>query len=149
MRSDFLRHSIDVNLVIGLTEQPMPPQFFYAQTFRNVGNELLEIAYPVRVALDKSVNELCRGGFFFFLLVLNVLRIVSSGRIFLDDTGNQILLLFGSRGVINAIRELFNALTSAHVFHQVARFGGVPDVPTGKNTLRHAMISDTDRLHQR
>ena len=81
--------------------------------------------------------------------VLNVLRILDRGRIFLDDTGDQVLLLLGERRVVNAIRELFHSLTSAHVLHQVARFGGVPDVPTGKNNLRHAMISDTGRLLQR
>ena len=83
MRSDFLRHSVEINLVIGLTKQSMPPQLFHARTLRNVGNQLLEIAYPVRIALDESVNELCCGGFFFSLLVLNVLRIVSSVGYFL------------------------------------------------------------------
>ena len=85
----------------------------------------------------------------FFLLVLNVLRIVRSSRVFLDDTGDQILLLFGRRGVVNAIRELLISLTSAHVLHQVPCSGGIPDVPAGKNNLRHTMISDTDRLLQR
>ena len=66
-------------------------------------------------------------------------RIVGGSRIFLDDAGDQVLLLFGSRGVVNACRELLNSLTSTHVLHQVARFGGVPDVPTGKNILRHAI----------
>ena len=127
----------------------MPTDSFHARTLRNVGNQLLEIANAIRIAFDESVNELCRGGFFFFLPVLNVLRILGGGRVFLDDTGDQILLLLGSRGVVYACRELFNSLTSAHVLHQVARFGGVPDVPTGKNTLRHAMISDTGRLLQR
>ena len=117
MRSDFIRYCVEVNLVIGLTEQPMPPQLFYARTLRDVGNQLLEIAYAVRIAFDESVNELCRGGFFFSLQVLNVLRIVRSSRVFLDDTGDQILLLLGSRGVVNAIRELLNSLTSAHVLH--------------------------------
>ena len=149
MRSDFIHDSIEVNLVIGLTEQPMPTKFFHARTLRDVGKQLLEIAYPVRVALDESVNELCRGGFFFFLLVLNVLRILDRGRIFLDDTGDQVLLLLGERRVVNAIRELFHALTSAHVLNQVPCSGGVSDVPTCKNNLRHAMISDTGRLLQR
>ena len=71
------------------------------------------------------------------------------GGIFLDDTVDQVLLLFGGRGVVYACRELFNALASAHVFYKIPRFGGVSDVPTGKNNLRHAMISDTDRLFQR
>ena len=97
MRSDFLRHCIEVNLGIGLTEQPMPTKFFHARTLRNVGNQFLEIVYPVRIALDKSVDELCRGGFFFLLLVLKVLRILCGGRVFLDDTGDQVLLLFGGR----------------------------------------------------
>ena len=79
-------NSVEVNLVIGLTEQPMPTKFFHARTLRDVGNQLLKIANAVRIALHESVNELCCGGFFFFLLVLNVLRIVSSGRKFLDDT---------------------------------------------------------------
>ena len=86
----------------------------------------------MRVALDKSVNELCCGGFFFSLQVLNVLRILGGGRIFLDDTGDQVLLLFGGRGVVYACRELFNALASAHVFYKIPRFGGVSDVPTYK-----------------
>ena len=65
------------------------------------------------------------------------------------DTGDQVLLLFGSRGVVNAIRELLNALTSTHVFYKVPCSGGVPDVPASKNNLRQAMISDTGRLLQR
>ncbi len=132
-----------------LAEQPMPPQFFHARTLRDVGNQLFKTAYPIRIALDKSVDELCRGGFFFLLLVLKVLRILCGGRVFLDDTGDQVLLLFGGRGVVYACRELLNTLASAHVLHQVARSGGVSDVPTCKNNLRHAMIFDTDRLHQR
>ena len=100
MRSDFIRYCVEVNLVIGLTEQPMPPQLFYARTLRNVGNQLLEIANAIRIALDESVNELCRGGFFFFLSVLNVLRIVGRGRIFFDDTGDQVILFLGSRSVV-------------------------------------------------
>ena len=47
----------------------MPTDSFHARTFRNIGNQLLEIAYAIRIALDESVNELCRGGFFFFLLL--------------------------------------------------------------------------------
>ena len=100
MRSGFIGDRVEVNLVIGLTEQPMPPQLFYARTLRDVGNQLLEIAYAVRIALDESVNELCRGGFLFFLPVLNVLRIVGRGRVFLDDTGDQALLFLGSRSVV-------------------------------------------------
>ena len=92
MGSDFFRHFIEINLVIGLTEQSMPPQFFHARTLRDVGNQLLEIAYAVRISLDESVNELCRGGFFFSLQVLNVLWIVSSSRKFFDDTGDQVIL---------------------------------------------------------
>ena len=65
----------------------MPTDSFHARTLRNVGNQLLEIAYPVRIALDESINELCRGGFFFFLLVLNVLRIVGSSRKFFHLSG--------------------------------------------------------------
>ena len=127
----------------------MPPQLFDARTLRDVRNQLLNIANAIRIALDECVNEFCRGGFFFSLLVLNVLRILGRGRVFLDDTGDQVILFLGSRSVVYACRELFNTLTSAHVFHQVARFGGVPDVPAGKNDLRHTMISDTDRLLQR
>ena len=149
MRSDFIRYCVEVNLVIGLTEQPMPPQLFYARTLRDVGNQLLEIAYPVRISLDESVNELCRGGFFFSLLVFNVLRILGRGRIFLDDTGDQVLLLFGGRGVVYACRELFDSLASAHVLYKIPRSGGVPDVPTCKNNLRHTTIFDTGRLLQR
>ena len=100
MRSEFIRYCVEVNLVIGLTEQPMPPQLFHARTLRDVGNQLLEIAYAVRIAFDESVNELCRGGFFFFLLVLNVLRIVGSSRKFFDDTGDQVILFLGSRSVV-------------------------------------------------
>ena len=149
MRSDFLRHSIEVNLVIGLAEQPVPTKLFHARTLRDVGNQLFKIAYAIRISLDESVNELCRGGFFLSLQVLNVLRILGRGRLFLDDTGDQVLLLFGGRGVVYACRELFNSLASAHVFYKIPRFGGVSDVPTCKNNLRHAMISDTDRLFQR
>ena len=126
----------------------MPPQLFHARTLRNVGNQLLEIANAIRILLDESVNELCRGGFFFSLQVLNVLRILGRGRIFLDDTGDQVLQLFGGRGVVYACRELLNPFASTHVFYQVVRSGCIPDVPTGKNNLRHAMISDTCRLLQ-
>ena len=149
MRSDFIGDRVEVNLVIGLTEQPMPPQLFYARTLRDVGNQLLEIAYAVRIAFDESVNELSRGGFFFSLQVLNVLRIVRSSRVFLDDTGDQVILFLGGRRVINSIRESLYALTSAHVFYKVSCSGGIPDVPTCKNNLRHAMIFDTGRLLQR
>jgi hypothetical protein len=79
----------------------------------------LLIKQPMRseFPLDKCVNELCRGGFFFFLQVLNVLRILGGGRIFLNDTCDQVILFLGGRGVVNAIRELLNSLTSAHVLH--------------------------------
>ena len=126
----------------------MPTKFFHAWTLRDVGNQLFKTAYPIRIALDECVNELCRGGFFFFLLVLNILRILGGRRIFLDDAGDQIILFLGGRGVIYACREFLNTLTSAHVFYKIPRSGGVPDVPTCKNNLRHAMISDTCRLLQ-
>ena len=58
-------------------------------------------------------------------------------------------LVAGEWSIVYACRKLLNALTSAHVLHQIARSGGVPDVPTCKNNLCHTMISDTDRLHQR
>ena len=113
----------------GLQEDNSPPQeSYYAYRTANA----------TRIALDESVNELCRGGFFFSLLVFNVFQLLGKGRIFLDDTGDQVILLLGSRGVVNACRELLNFLTSAHVLHQVARSGGVPNVPAGKNDLRHA-----------
>ena len=70
----------------------MPTQFFHAWTLCNVGNQFFKIANAIRIALDESINELCRGGFFFSLLVLNVLWIVCGGRIFFDDTGDQVIL---------------------------------------------------------
>ena len=78
----------------------MPTDSFDARTLRNVGNQLYKIANAIRIALDECVNELCRGGFFFFLLVLNVLRILVRGRVFLDDTGDQVILFLGSRSVV-------------------------------------------------
>ena len=137
MRSGFIGDRVEVNLVIGLTEQPMPPQLFDARTLRDVRNQLLNIADAIRIALDESVNELCRGGFFFFLLVLNVLRIVGSSRKFFDDTGDQVILFLGGRRAVNAIRELLHSLTSAHVFYKIARSGGVSDVSTCNSNFPH------------
>ena len=99
-----------------LTEQPIPTDSFNARTLRNVGNQLLEIANAIRIAFDESVNELCRGGFFFSLLVLNVLRILGRGRVFLDDTGDQIILFFGGMRMIKPILELFNAFAGTMYF---------------------------------
>ena len=111
----------------------------------------LLIKQPIRsefLSTKASMNSVAEA-FSFFCWYSTYSGYSGGGGIFLDDTVDQVLLLFGSRRVINAIREFLNTLASAHVFYKVPCSGGVPDVPASKNNLCHAMISDTGKLHQR
>ena len=111
----------------------------------------LLIKQPIRsefLSTKASMNSVAEA-FSFFCWYSTYSGYSGGGGIFLDDTVDQVLLLLGNRGVVNAIRELLNALTSARVFYKIPRSGGVPDGPTCKNILCHTMIFDTGRLLQR
>ena len=132
---DFLRHSVQVDFVIGLREQSVLTELLHAGSLPHIRHQLFDAVNTVNIPLDEGIQEFrCRVFCHMRGIVLSF-RIIPRFRNSSYADGNQIFLFFRSRFV----RQFFNAFPRSHIFDQLAGigFGRILDISAGENDLRH------------
>ena len=118
-RADFLGDSIQFNGFVRLREEPVGAELLHARTLRHVLHQLVDLTGPVRVPLEKRVDELRRFLLRRIVFIGSVLRIVFRVWLSLEQILDQSLLTDRCRSGLFHDGNMLRAFPRPHVPHQI------------------------------